>query len=116
MNIIFTGKCKTEKDMLKLFKEEFELEYRIKLDFRSLHKFLPNNYGAYPHLDYNLAKKIVSFTFNFVNSYIEEYKDKNSEGYFGYTYNLDMSVEELRTQTAKDFIFNKISETFKNTI
>ena len=111
--IIFIGKFKNVKEMTAFFKSEFEMCYGIKLDFRRLH-FLNNEYGNYPqNVDYDLARKIISFTYAFSNLYIEEYKKEGSDGYWGMQYNLEMSGQGLKIQCAKDFIKQTLESTFE---
>jgi hypothetical protein len=91
------------KELLKNFKKETG----IKIDFRK-DQFLENQYGATPTFNYDFAEKIVFFTY----CYLEEYAEKtiNYSGFPGWEYNLQMSVEALRTTRLKIFIEDKIND------
>lgn len=90
------------KNLFTEFKNDFEIQYGITLDFRT-HVFLHNNHGLSPIFDYHLAEKVVRFAYDWAENIIEE-NPFNDPTFDGWQYNLQMSCDELRTTTLKDFL------------
>lgn len=92
----------TVKKLMAQLKEDFEFESGEALDFRS-HAYLDNQYGLSPTFNYSFAEKIVKFAFEWAENYIEE-NHYNYPDFGGWYYNLQMSIEGLRTTPLKVFL------------
>lgn len=90
------------KQLMKDFKKDFYYEHKVELDFRT-HAYLKNNYGLAPVFDYELAKKVVIFAYDWAHQYIADNK-LNYLDFGGWKYNLSMSCDNLRTFSLKGFL------------
>jgi hypothetical protein len=93
---------KSVQSLVKQFKLDLFDETDIELDFRE-YQFINNHYGNYPCFAYDDAKTVIEFLYSWAHEYIKEYK-ANYPNFGGWVYNLQMSVEELRTTKLKHVI------------
>lgn len=91
----------TAESLMILFRDYFEDETGIKLDFRS-HQYLENSYGLTPTFSYSMAEKAVNNLYNWANDFVAEHQD--SLRISGIRHNTMMSCDKLRSQTLKSLI------------
>jgi len=103
---------KNTKALVKQFRSDLESETGIKLDFR-VHKFLDNQYGATPCFNYDFAEEVISFLYSWAHNFIEE-NEENYPHFSGWEYNLQMSIEELRTTPLDVVIIDKCKALYLN--
>ena len=100
--------------MMPDFKRQFEKVTGIRLDYRVM-AYLSNTDGNYPIYDRVIAVKVIESLNQYLNSYIEANKHQYPD-FDGFVLKPRVEMKKLKQGTLKDYIEDKITETFQRKV